>query len=82
MTAKEKAIELFGKYWSIQWQVHKSTKSFKKQGMSKSAAKHCALITVDEILSASTIRLSDNDNCKFVYIDDYWQEVKQEIEKL
>ena len=36
------------------------------------AAKQCALIAVDEILSA----------IGFSVMDEYWQEVKQEIEKL
>jgi len=36
------------------------------------SAKQCALIAVDEILSA----------IGFSVMDEYWQEVKQEIEKL
>ena len=35
-------------------------------------AKQCALIAVDEIL----------DNCENIFEAEYWQEVKQEIEKL
>ena len=38
-------------------------------------AKECALIAVDEILNVI------EDNC-LEYDDNYWQEVKQEIEKL
>ena len=40
-------------------------------------AKQCALIAVDEILKDRE-RLND----AFFYCGDYWQEVKQEIEKL
>lgn len=46
MEAKEKAKELFEKYWCLQWQIHTSTKKFKLQSMSKSAAKQCAIIAV------------------------------------
>jgi hypothetical protein len=36
--------------------------------------KECALIAVDEILNSNIIYWTDDDN--------YWKEVKQEIEKL
>jgi len=42
----------------------------------KSQAKQCALVAVDEILNV-TVGLTD-----FTDDFDYWQEVKQEIEKL
>jgi hypothetical protein len=38
-------------------------------------AKQCALIAVDEILKITWVD-------KFLITEDYWQEVKQEIEKL
>ena len=56
MTSKEKARELYDKYWLIV-----DTKSVNK----------CALIAVDEII----------ESCNFVN-KWYWQEVKQEVEKL
>jgi hypothetical protein len=62
MSPKEKAEELYKKYDSLftaPWKKHISTKQ-------------CALIAVDEILSA----------IGFSVMDEYWQEVKQEIEKL
>jgi len=62
MTPQEKAEELYEKYdalFTAPWKKHISIKQ-------------CALIAVDEILSA--IGFSVND--------EYWQEVKQEIEKL
>ena len=42
----------------------------------------CAIIAVDEILKASTIKLSDRNNGKFIYIDNYWNEVKTELQNL
>jgi hypothetical protein len=42
----------------------------------KSQAKQCALVAIDEILNV-TVGLTD-----FTDDFDYWQEVKQEIEKL
>jgi hypothetical protein len=41
-------------------------------------AKQCALVAVDEIIKAIKIA----DNITFMYVIDYYQEVKQEIEKL
>jgi hypothetical protein len=66
MTPKEKAQELFTKFSSNT--VHYD------------AAKQCAIIAVDEIIKL-LVDLSDGD---FTYINDviYYQEVKQEIEKL
>jgi hypothetical protein len=63
MTPKEKAEELVTKMYVNQW---------RNNTMEYKTAKQCALIAVDEILSA--IGFSIND--------EYWQEVKQEIEKL
>ena len=41
-------------------------------------AKQCALIAVDEIIKAIKIA----DNITFMYVIDYYKEVKNEIEKL
>ena len=69
MTAKEKAIELIDKFYSIS--------SFFSD---LEDAKECALIAVDEIISLSKIASLRRNN---VYMElEYWQEVKQEIEKL
>jgi hypothetical protein len=38
-------------------------------------AKSCALVAVDEILKITWVD-------KFLIVEDYWNEVKQEIEKL
>lgn len=77
MTPKEKAQELFDKYWTLI--------AYKIEGsVGRIVIKQCALIAVDEMLSM----LAYTDN----YVKDemgkigayliYWQEVKQEIEKL
>jgi hypothetical protein len=68
MTPKEKAKELVDKYWI-----------YLRAGLlydeeAKDDAKHCALIAVDEILKSG----KDVDE----FADNYWLQVKQEIEKL
>jgi len=70
MTAKEKAIELFNKY-SINYPIICKLNS---RNMYKSEAKHCALIAVDEILSA--LEYLDDDSM------DYYIDVKAELEKI
>ena len=68
MTPKKKALELFKKY----------SKGKDEHGWSlcefDSCAKQCALIAVDEILN-----LCWNGNKVAM---EYWQKVKQEIEKI
>ena len=71
MTPKEKANELYDKYW-IYFTHEKTVNSIFKH------AKECALIAVDEILDAiATINEYD-----FEPLNNYWKEVKQELEKL
>ncbi len=69
MTPKEKAKELVKK-------MHIESDII--YVMSKAQAKKCALIAVDEIIEAIKIA----DNITFMYVIDYYKEVKQEIEKL
>jgi hypothetical protein len=67
MTAKEKADELYSKYDDL------LNKDFGNPIVFDNQIKQCALIAVDEIIS------------EFYLEEDvaiYWQEVKQEIEKL
>jgi hypothetical protein len=72
MTPKQKANELFFKYYEI----IKRTLSLDHVIISKK----CAIIAVDEILSLSKISSLRRDD---VYMElEYWIEVKQEIEKL
>ncbi len=67
MTPKEKAKELFDRFYSIEpvQPIY--------IGMDKGQSKQSALICVDEILE-------NNYGAKFQMI--FWQEVKQEINKL
>ena len=68
MTPQEKAIELVDKMYHYQWRE-------------KQRAKECALIAINEILS---IKPNNPFIVNGYYIEPkkYWQEVKQEIEKL
>lgn len=70
MTPKEKSEELIDKFiHPVRWKMG--------QEDVVERAKECALIAVDEILYDMTIRLGlDKEDFE------YWQEVKQEIEKL
>ena len=75
MTPKEKAIELLGKYEYLvkTWDCYNDEPleiQYKIPEM-----KECALIVVDEILDSTMYYFDDN-------FENYWQEVKQEIEKL
>jgi hypothetical protein len=67
MTPKEKAEELLDK---MKFNCRECDNDFK--------AKQCALIAVDEILFALKYDMNEPTNGSIKY----WQEVKQEIEKL
>ena len=69
MTPKDKALELYNKYEQL-------GRDFTRGVSMKEFAKQCALIAVDEILD--TVK---HTPIEFIETD-YWQEVKQEIEKL
>ena len=72
MTPKEKAIELWGKYFQLNYDWDGGTKD--------QWAKEGALIAVDEILGLSKIVSLRRDE---VYMElEYWLEVKEEITKL
>ena len=76
MTPKEEAKELFKRYiqFTQEWD------ELDGYIVNKYNAKQCALIAVDEIINANPHSNPFNTN---VYSTmDYWQEVKQEIEKL
>ena len=68
LTPEEKARELFDKMFNI------PDGGFGSIGVYE--AKQCALIAVDEILNSV-----DNEHISDIF-NEYWQEVKQEIEKL
>jgi len=70
MTPKEKAQELFDKFMKPVDGLHKYPMCF-------DTAKQCALIAVDEVIEALHEHHWQNR-----LIIDYWQEVKNELEKL
>jgi hypothetical protein len=73
MTPKEKAQELYFKFYS-------KIPSIQDEGqMQDEASKQCALIAVDEIID-EVKKILDDENYSSVLI--YWLKVKQEIEKL
>jgi len=72
MTPKEKAEELVHKFWKSCYDKHDIAK------LVKADAKHCALIAVEEIKEAIFWHPFESPNFEL----EYWQEVKQEIEKL
>ena len=76
MTTKEKANDLIDKFLDVEWD------SLDEEGggcfLVRHEAKQCALICVDEIIKSS---LSYDYNMA-ISANNYWQEVKQEIEKL
>ncbi len=70
MSSKEKAKELFNKYcYAIRTEETDSG-----YFTNVKYAKQCALLAVDEMLNSMSIQSTDEYQ--------YWQEVKQEIEKL
>ena len=76
MTPQEKAEELFKKAQDCQWVDA-------EYGMDDTTAKQCALFVVDEIYD---LRLTygqhlEYDEDKINYYS-YWEQVKQEIDKL
>jgi hypothetical protein len=70
MTQKEKADELIGKFMMLD--THDEDPFIIRQNR----AKQCALIAVDEILNNDGFTQFD------IHLTEFWQEVKQEIEKL
>ena len=79
MTPKEKAEELFYKYRPIIAGKQFVT-GFVLMSEAKDLTKQCALIAVDEILKCQPYDVYTIEQCNNVNY--YWQEDKQEIEKL
>jgi hypothetical protein len=71
MTTKEKAKELVDKYVSLTDGWVYGVKGWKHK-------KQCALIAVDEIINSIVITDLTTAENQFIY----WEEVKQQIEKL
>ena len=79
MTPKEKAKELYDKFYFVNSEsVELITGEYEMLfSLHESDAKQCALIALDEIIEA--LELNSWQNVKQIK---YYQEIKQEIEKL
>jgi hypothetical protein len=85
MTPKEKAQELYDKYYNVDdfgytrgrdSFIYWDTEVIKKQ------AKHCALIAVEEVINNNS-KLPGEDKGLHTDINtDYWNELKKELEKI
>jgi hypothetical protein len=73
MTPKEQALELYGRFFSNA--ESRNYIGLYDEDLHKYNTKRCALIAVDEIID-------ELRNFGLKYSVEWWQEVKQEIEKL
>ena len=83
MTPKEKAEELIDKCYQLfplKMDVITIRGNLTWEYDNWKQAKQCALIAVDEIINAKPCKILKISGVR--YNDKYWQEVKQEIEKL
>jgi hypothetical protein len=76
MTPKEKAFELAHKFRLLEIRTSENSHMM----ISMADAKQCALIAVDEIIDSEPQYEWSNDYWKNP--NDFWQEVKREIENL
>jgi hypothetical protein len=76
MTPKEKAEDIVRKYstYVVMWTGGVETE--------RQNVKQCALITVQEIISEMSDYYDEYDCAKTLKKIEYWQEVKNELEKL
>jgi hypothetical protein len=77
MTSKEKAEYLVNKLKKYSYYPKTNDDILFVNELNKNA-KQCALITVSEILDA----LIEINECGYDSLDKYWNQVKQELEKL
>ena len=71
MEAKEKSKELVNKF--MDYASSETMTKHHDENRQLSNAKECALIVVNELIKATK---------GFIYDNDFWEEVKKEIEKL
>ena len=86
MTPKEKAKELVTKYAAFSITTlgcgyEKGNPCIVTNVMFKESAKQCALIAVDEIINESSQKIHRQGR-SLLSDKEYWQQVKQELEKL
>jgi hypothetical protein len=77
MTPKDKAEELVKKYSCY---FHGIDENLFKEVVIHHDEKGCALIAVDEIIDAITFNMYDEE--EYNKVNDYWEQVKHEIEQL
>jgi len=86
MTPKEKAIEIYDNFYLLHQSATDENGVWFISALNKGLAKKCALIAVDEILNAIPNEYLDiHGGETYMQINDdveYWNEVKQEIEKI
>ena len=84
MTAKEKANELVDKFYQTTPNEYFVNEPIGIKGRYKSweQAKQCALIAVDEILNGYEFDSLDIEHKRIMDNINFWDEVKQEIERL
>ena len=82
MTPKEKAEELVDKFYQTTPNEYFVNEPIGIKGRYKSweQAKQCALIAVDEIIKTGPLKMIDWG--EIISDKPFWQEVKQEIERL
>lgn len=80
MKAKEKAFELFNKYYQYDIIIIGTESEFEERGISAYDAKKLALICIDEILQSNPTKNNSYDYGESNEF--YWHEVKTELEKL
>ncbi len=80
MTEKEKAKELVDVF--IPFSDASNPLGHYSDSVALANAKQCALICVEEILSLKCESVPKENNPHHYYSREYWQQVKQEIEKL
>lgn len=78
MTPKDKAIELFNKFYQYDIIVIGTESNFEERGIGKYDAKKLALICVDEIVNSIVITDLTTAQNQF----NYWEKVKKEINLL
>lgn len=83
MTPKEKALDLFNKYYQYDITIIGTESEFEERGISLYDAKKLALIAIDEILDNNEQCLSRyRTNYDRICIKEFWLAVKEEIENL
>jgi hypothetical protein len=78
MTPKDKAKKLTLKFMKID----SDSEKFDEFEMKLFYAQRCALIAVDELIESHLLLTTTHDSEPSIRCKRYWQEVKQEIEKL